>query len=48
MTSSNPDTLDSSGSLAGGQTVQRADTQTAVTSSLNPSELGQALTFTCK
>ena len=46
MISSNPDTLDSSGSLAGGQTVQRADTQTAVTFSLNPSELGQAVTFT--
>ena len=46
FTSSNPNTLDSNGSLAGGQTVQRADTQTAVTSSLNPSELGQAVTFT--
>ena len=48
FTSSNPDTLDSNGSLAGGQTVQRADTQTAVTSSLNPSELGQAVTFTAQ
>jgi hypothetical protein len=46
FTSSNPNTLDSNGLLAGGQTVQRADTQTAVTSSLNPSELGQAVTFT--
>ena len=44
--SGNPDTLDSSGALAGGQTVQRADTQTGVTSSRNPSELGQAVTFT--
>jgi hypothetical protein len=48
FTSSNPDTLDSNGSLAGGQTVQRADTQTAVTSSLNPSQLGQAVTFTAQ
>ena len=46
--SSNPNTLDSSGALAGGQTVQRADTQTGVTSSLNPSELGQAVTFTAQ
>ena len=45
FTSSNTNTLDSSGTLAGGQTVQRHDTQTGVTSSLNPSELGQALTF---
>ncbi len=48
FTSGNPDTLDSSGALAGGQTVQRADTQTGVTSSLNPSELGQAVTFTAQ
>ena len=46
--SGNPDTLDSSGALAGGQTVQRADTRTGVTSSLNPSELGQAVTFTAQ
>ena len=48
FTSSNPNTLDSSGALAGGQTVQRVDTQTGVTSSLNPSELGQAVTFTAQ
>lgn len=48
FTSSNPNTLDSSGALAGGQTVQRADTQTGVTSSRNPSELGQAGTFTAQ
>ncbi len=48
FTSSNPNTLGSSGALAGGQTVQRADTQTAVTSSRNPSELGQAVTFTAQ
>jgi hypothetical protein len=48
FTSSNPNTLDSSGALAGGQTVQRADTQTGLTSSRNPSELGQAVTFTAQ
>jgi hypothetical protein len=48
FTSSNPNTLDSSGALAGGQTVQRADTQTGVTSSRNPSELGQSVTFTAQ
>ena len=42
--SGNSNTLDSTGAL--GQTVQRADTQTGVTSSRNPSELGQAVTFT--
>ena len=48
FTSSNPNTLNSSGGLAGGQTVQAADTQTTVTSSGNPSELGQAVTFTAQ
>ncbi len=48
FTSSNPNTLDSSGTLPGGQTVQRAETQTGVTSSLNPSEFGQAVTFTAQ
>ena len=47
-TSSNPNTLDSSGALAGGQSVQPAATQTGVTSSRNPSELGQAVTFTAQ
>ncbi len=46
FTSSNPNTLNSSGSLT--QTVQRADTQTAVTSSNNPSEVGQSVTFTAQ
>ena len=40
FTSEHPDTLNSCGALSGGQTVQNADTQTGVTSSLNPSELG--------
>jgi hypothetical protein len=36
----------SSGSLAGGQVVNPADTATAVSSSANPSEYGQAVTLT--
>ena len=36
----------SSGSLSGGQTVNKADTTTGVTSSLNPSAFGQNVTFT--
>lgn len=48
FTSTNSNTLDSNGALAGGQTVLRSDTQTAVTSSRNPSELGQAVTFTAQ
>ncbi len=48
FTSSNPNTLNSSGGLPGGQTVQRADTQTGVSSSRNPSELGQPVTFTAQ
>src|SRR5262249_21120831 len=38
--------LDSSGSLSGGQTVNRADTSVAVSSDLNPSVFGQMVTFT--
>ncbi|MCW2777131.1 MAG: Ig-like domain repeat protein [Frankiales bacterium] len=48
FTSSASDTLDSSGSLGGGQTVQPADTRTAVSTSRDPSELGQAVTFTAQ
>lgn len=48
FSSSNPNTLDSGGSLSGGQTVQASDTQTTVTSSRNPSELGQPVTFTAQ
>jgi hypothetical protein len=48
FTSSNANTLNSSGSLPGGQTVQPADTRTGVTSSRNPSEAGQAVTFTAQ
>ena len=36
----------STGSLSGGQTVNKADTTTGVTSSLNPSAFGQTVTFT--
>ena len=36
----------STGALTGGQTVTAANTTTAVTSSLNPSALGQSVTFT--
>ena len=36
----------SSGTLSGGQVVDQASTTTAVTSSLNPSTSGQAVTFT--
>jgi hypothetical protein len=46
FTSTDPNTLNSSGALS--QTVQRADTQTGVTSSRNPSELGQSVTFTAQ
>ncbi len=48
FTSGNPDTLSSGGALGGGQTVQQADTQTGVVSSLNPSEVGQSVTFTAQ
>lgn len=48
FTSANADTLGSDGSLAGGQVVQSADTHTGVTSSVNPSELGQSVTFTAQ
>lgn len=46
FTSSSPDVFDSSGSLAGGQTVNPAATATVVSSSGNPSEFGAAVTFT--
>ena len=46
FSSSTPAVLDSSGSLAGGQTVNPADTTTAVSSAANPSEFGAAVTFT--
>src|SRR5207237_4225638 len=36
----------SSGSLSGGQTVNKANTSTALSSSLNPSTAGQNVTFT--
>ena len=36
----------SNGTLAGGQTVQKANTSTAVSSSQNPSTFGQSVTFT--
>src|SRR5205823_4279635 len=36
----------STGTLAGGQTVNKADTSTAVSSSVNPSVFGQSVTFT--
>jgi len=36
----------SNGSLSGGQTVNKADTLSAVTSSVNPSAFGQSVTFT--
>ncbi|MDQ1710798.1 MAG: large repetitive protein [Frankiaceae bacterium] len=48
FTSTNANTLDGDGSLAGGQTVQPADTKTGVTSSLNPSQSGQSVTFTAQ
>ena len=44
--SSNSDVDGSNGSLAGGQTVNAADTTTVVSSSANPSEFGQAVAFT--
>jgi len=46
FTSSNSDVTGSSGLLSGGQTVNAADTTTAVSSSTNPSEYGAAVTFT--
>ena len=46
FTSTNPNTLDSGGSTA--QTVEAASTQTGVSSSRNPSQLGQAVTFTAQ
>jgi hypothetical protein len=45
-TSNDPSTLNSSGSLAGGQTVKPADTSTAVDSSNNPSQYDQSVKFT--
>ena len=36
----------SSGTLAGGQVVNKANSSTAVTSSANPSVFGQSVTFT--
>jgi hypothetical protein len=48
FTSSNPNTLDGDGSLVGGQNVQAASTQTGVSSSLNPSQSGQSVTFTAQ
>ena len=46
FTSSNSDVTGSSGSLAGGQVVNPADTTTGVSSSANPSEFGAPVTFT--
>ena len=46
FTSSNSDVSGSNGSLGGGQTVNAADTSTAVSSSANPSEYGGAVTLT--
>src|SRR4051794_8666430 len=46
FTSGNPNTLNSSGST--GQTVEAASTATSVSSSRNPSQLGQAVTFTAQ
>jgi hypothetical protein len=46
FSSSDPNTLNSEGTLAGGQTVNPASTSTAVSSSNNPSERGQSVTFT--
>lgn len=48
FTSSNPNTLNSSGALAGGQTVQKADTVTVASSSPNPSEVDVPVTFTAE
>jgi predicted outer membrane repeat protein len=48
FTSTNANTLNGSGALAGGQTVQAADTQTGVSSSMNPSQSGQSVTFTAQ
>lgn len=44
FTSTNPTTLDSGGSLS--QTVNKANTTTVESSSRNPSEIGEAVTFT--
>lgn len=51
FTSTDPNTLNSTGTLAGGQTVgsqtvQAADTATTLTPSKNPSQVGDAVTFT--
>jgi len=44
FTSTNPNTLNSSGTLT--QTVQKADTTTVESSSKNPAEVGEPITFT--
>lgn len=44
FTSSNPNTLNSGGSMS--QTVDKANTTTVESSSKNPSEIGEAVTFT--
>jgi Bacterial Ig-like domain (group 3) len=46
FSSSDPDVLDSSASLAPTQVVNAADTKTTIASSANPSEYGAAITFT--
>ena len=46
FTSANTNTLDGSGTLAGGQKVDPASTSTGVSSSRNPSQDGQSVTFT--
>ena len=46
FTSSDANVFASSGSLGGGQVVNAADTSTAVSSSVNPSEFGAGVTFT--
>jgi hypothetical protein len=46
FTSSDANVFASSGSLGGGQVVNAADTSTAVSSSVNPSEFGGGVTFT--
>lgn len=45
-TSTDPETLDSSGTLAGGQTVTKASTTTIATTSGSPSAYGQSVTLT--
>ncbi len=46
FSSTNTNTLDSTGTLSGGQKVDPASTTTAVSSSNNPSQDGQSVTFT--